>query len=64
MSNVKNTDRPSRATPETETIACEVCMKEIPRSVAHSHEGPDYVLHFCGSGCFDRWREGLEADEG
>jgi hypothetical protein len=43
--------------PETR-VACAVCLKEIPHSVAHSHEGPDYVLHFCGDTCFVKWQEG------
>src|SRR3990167_8828218 len=33
----------------TETVACGVCLKEIPKSVAHSLEGEDYVYHFCGA---------------
>ncbi|HJW81630.1 MAG TPA: DUF3330 domain-containing protein [Acidiferrobacterales bacterium] len=44
-------------------VACEVCLKEIPHSVAHSHEGPDYVLYFCGDQCFVKWQQGEpEAD--
>jgi hypothetical protein len=39
-------------------VACEVCMKEIPRSVASSQEGSDYVLYFCGDNCFATWRKG------
>lgn len=37
-------------------IACNVCLKEIPRSVAQSAEGADYVYHFCGPECYERWR--------
>ncbi len=36
-------------------VACEVCLKEIPRSVAHSHEGAEYVYHFCGADCYAEW---------
>jgi hypothetical protein len=44
-------------------VACEVCLREIPHSVAHSHEGLDYVLYFCGDQCFVRWQQdGLEVD--
>jgi hypothetical protein len=39
-------------------VACEVCLKEIPRSVARSQEGSDYVLYFCGDTCFVEWRKG------
>ena len=40
----------------TETVACEVCLKEIPKSVAHSLEGEDYVYYFCGAACHEKWR--------
>jgi hypothetical protein len=36
-------------------VACEICLREIPRSVAHSHEGAEYVYHFCGAECYQRW---------
>lgn len=36
-------------------IACEVCLKEIPKSVAQSHEGADYVYYFCGDECYQEW---------
>ncbi len=39
-------------------VACETCLKEIPRSVAQSHEGADYTYHFCGGECYERWRTG------
>ena len=42
--------------PATELIACTVCLAEIPRSVAQSHEGPDYVYYFCGPACYEKWR--------
>lgn len=38
-------------------VACEVCLKEIPRSVARSQEGSDYVLYFCGDKCFVEWQK-------
>jgi hypothetical protein len=41
---------------EPEMVACEVCLKEIPESVAQSMEGEDYVHHFCGLECFERWK--------
>lgn len=46
---------PDRHTPQGPTLPCEMCMKEIPESVAQSYEGPDYVLYFCGNDCFDKW---------
>jgi hypothetical protein len=36
-------------------VACEVCLKEIPKSVAQSHEGTEYVYHFCGAECYQEW---------
>lgn len=39
-----------------EVVQCEVCMSEVPSSVAHSFEGKDYVHHFCGLECFGVWR--------
>jgi hypothetical protein len=38
-------------------VSCEVCLKEIPRSVARSQEGSDYVLYFCGDNCFVEWQK-------
>lgn len=40
---------------QVEIIQCEICMKEIPASEASSAEAQDYVRHFCGLECFDRW---------
>jgi hypothetical protein len=39
-------------------VSCEVCLMEIPRSVARSQEGSDYVLYFCGNKCFAEWQKG------
>ncbi len=58
------TPRPP-ATPSTTTddavLSCEICLSEIPASVAHSLEGPDYVHHFCGLECYERWQQALSA---
>jgi hypothetical protein len=43
-------------------VACEVCLKEIPRSVARSQEGSDYVLYFCGDKCFAEWQKDQSED--
>ena len=42
---------------EPEVIACEVCLKEIPESVAQSMEGDDYIHHFCGLECYNTWQD-------
>ena len=47
-------ERPQHHEP---VLSCDVCMKEIPESVAQSVESEDYVLHFCGVDCFDRWEK-------
>ena len=45
-------------------IDCEICLKEIPISEAMSDEATDYVAHFCGLECFDKWRKQQEDDAG
>jgi hypothetical protein len=37
-------------------VSCEVCLKEIPRSVAQKRESEDYVLYFCGLDCYEKWK--------
>lgn len=49
------TEKPIPAEPEH--VTCGVCLKEIPKSVAQTHEGADYIHHFCGLECFDAWRK-------
>jgi hypothetical protein len=38
-------------------VACAVCMKEIPLSDAVVPEAKDYVAHFCGLDCYQKWRQ-------
>lgn len=38
------------------TVACRVCLTEVPRSEAHSVEATDYIAHFCGLDCYQQWR--------
>ena len=47
-------------TVETELVACEVCMKEVPKSIAQIPEGTDYVLYFCGLDCHEKWKSQQE----
>ena len=42
---------------EPEHIACEICLKEVPIDEARSSEGADYVVHFCGLECFEKWTQ-------
>jgi len=39
-------------------VACEVCLKEIPRSVGRSQRASDYVLVFLRDNCFAEWQKG------
>ena len=36
-------------------VPCEVCEKEVPKSIALSAKDQDYVLHFCGVDCYEEW---------
>jgi hypothetical protein len=38
-----------------EQIACEICMKEVPKTEALNAEGAEYVLYFCGLDCYTKW---------
>ena len=40
-----------------EKVACEICMKEVPRSEAEVEEAADYVVHFCGLDCYEKWQK-------
>ncbi|MDH5323999.1 MAG: DUF3330 domain-containing protein [Gammaproteobacteria bacterium] len=42
---------------DSEKVACDVCMKEIPVSGAQSMETTDYVIHFCGVDCYSKWMQ-------
>lgn len=37
------------------SIACDVCMKEVPVTEAMVPEAVDYVMHFCGLECYEKW---------
>jgi hypothetical protein len=36
-------------------VSCATCRDEIPASEAMSFEASDYVAHFCGLDCYQRW---------
>lgn len=48
---------------EPETVACEICLVEVPKSVAQSLEGPEYVYYFCGAACYSRWQAARTEEE-
>lgn len=41
---------------EVDRVACEVCLKEVPKSEAVVPEASDYVAYFCGLECYEVWR--------
>jgi hypothetical protein len=41
---------------DTERVACDVCLREVPRSEAIVPEAVDYVAYFCGLQCFEKWK--------
>ena len=41
-------------------LDCSVCLTEIPRSVAQSLEGPDYVFYYFGPTCYAQWCETMD----
>jgi hypothetical protein len=47
---------------EPETVACEICLMQVPKSVAQSVEGTEYVYHFCGADCYVRWQATQEEE--
>lgn len=59
---VPMTEKPVPENPQR--LECEQCLAEIPASVAHSYEGPDYVHHFCGLECFIRWQKQQQPESG
>ena len=47
---------------EPDPVACEICLKEVPRSEATVREATDYVAYFCGLDCYEKWkRQAAEA---
>jgi len=47
---------------DSDQIACEICLKEIPVSEAKSEEANDYIAHFCGLDCYDKWAHQKQSD--
>lgn len=48
---------------EPDNVNCEVCLTEIPESVAMSSEADEYTQHFCGIDCYHKWRDDKESDQ-
>lgn len=49
--------------PDEEHVNCDICMKEIPASEAKNAEASDYVAHFCGLDCYDKWKKKARQDK-
>ncbi len=50
----------SKPAPASQTVACEICLKEVPLSEAETFEAKDYVAHFCGLDCYAEWKRRSE----
>jgi len=48
---------------EPEHISCDICMKEVPIDEANSFEAQDYVVHFCGLECYEKWRSKKRSEQ-
>ncbi|MGA7179483.1 MAG: DUF3330 domain-containing protein [Thiobacillaceae bacterium] len=40
---------------ECTMLTCDMCLVELPAGDAISEEGKDYIAHFCGLDCLERW---------
>ena len=45
---------------EPDRVACEICLREVPRSEASVAEATDYVAYFCGLDCYQKWQSQSE----
>ena len=50
-------------TRQEEIVSCKVCLKEIPISEAKSGEATDYVVHYCGLDCYEKWNAQSKEEE-
>ena len=44
-------------------VDCETCLEEIPASLSEHSEAPDYMTHYCGLACTEKWREQQQKEE-
>lgn len=49
---------------EPTLVTCDVCLAEIPESVAVSQEADEYTLHFCGLDCYSKWKAQRSPEKG
>ena len=50
--SIRNTEKTNDA-----VVACDVCLKEIPKSEAKVEEATDYIAYFCGLECYEKWQK-------
>jgi hypothetical protein len=55
-----NSNIPSEA---DDLVSCDVCFTEIPVSEAKSEEATEYVIHFCGLDCYEKWKNQSKNEE-
>jgi hypothetical protein len=53
---IRGLENSLRHADQLEAIGCEECLQELPVERAFPVEGEDYVKHFCGLACYDRWK--------
>ena len=46
---------PKRSETVSPQITCSECLKEIPLSAALTPDGEDYIGHFCGIECYQKF---------
>ncbi|MDH5547670.1 MAG: DUF3330 domain-containing protein [Gammaproteobacteria bacterium] len=44
------------------TLECEVCLREIPNTVANNAEADEYVAYYCGLECYSKWAKNNQND--
>jgi hypothetical protein len=42
---------------DLQQLRCAICEHEVPLSEAVVPEASDYMAHFCGLECYERWRK-------
>ncbi len=42
---------------QSETISCDICLKEIPSTVNQNSEADEYVSNYCGLECYQEWKD-------
>lgn len=62
--DAKNSDKNVGMNAPHEMIKCEVCLTEVPATVAKTFDGPAYVHYFCGLDCLGKWQDQMKKTGG